>query len=418
MCPFETGVASDASTDVTTSSLRVSRFSLVLTSCLCFFIALLVACCTSGTGPSAQSGSLVLVNGMLIDGTGSAPTRNAVLVIEEGRITAVGASGTVSVPGWLRTIDVHGATILPGFVNAHVHDAFDKENLQAWAQDGVTTVRSLGGPSDFRFCDEVEADPFSARLVAAGPMISVPNGYPLVPWGSRYMLAVAFANDAREKVNQLLTSGADIIKIALESGQSFNMQIPTLSLEEASAVVETAHEHGTVVSAHVLVAKDLQRAAQAGVDDMAHMVVDNLPDTLIHAMVRNGTYWVPTIELWKNVGEELGEAAISNLRRFVTAGGKVVLGTDYAGYDRPFQLGMPMREISWMQEAGMKPMEIIVAATKHAAQVCNRGRDLGTLQAGRIADVLVVNGDPLRDLNSLEQVRLVLRNGVVIRSNP
>jgi len=230
------------------------------------------------------------------------------------------------------------------------------------------------------------------------------------------MLAVTSADDAREKVDQLLTSGADIIKIAIESGQSFNMQIPTLSPVEASAIVETAHQHGTVVSAHLLVSKDLNEAVEARADDIGHMVVDNLPDSLIGAMVRNGTYWVPTIELWKNVGQGLGEVAINNLRRFVAAGGQVVLGTDYAGYNKPFQLGMPMHEIEWMQEAGMTQMEIIIAATKHAAHVCNRDRDLGTLETGKIADVLVVNGDPLQDLHALEQVRLVLRNGVVIRS--
>jgi imidazolonepropionase-like amidohydrolase len=391
------------------AALRIIFFALSLPS---FGIG-----CSSVSDPSVQTGSLVLTNGTLIDGTGAAPVPDAVVVIEDGRVTAVGPAGEVSVPGWLRTVNVNRATILPGFINAHVHEAFDRENLQAWAQAGITTVRDLCGPSNFSFRDQVNTDPLCARLVAAGPMVSVPNGYPLVPWGSRNMLAITSADDARYKVAQLLMSGADIIKIAVESGQSFNMPIPTLSLEEASAIVETAHQHGTVVSAHVLVSKDLRQAVEAGADDIAHMVVDNLPDSLIDAMVQKGTYWVPTIELWKNVGQGLGEAAISNLRRFVAAGGKVVLGTDYAGYDAPFQLGMPIHEIEWMQEAGMTQMEIIVAATKHAAHACNRDQDLGTLETGKIADILVVEGDPLQDLHVLEEVRLVLRSGVVVWSD-
>ncbi len=399
------------------NEIEASLVRVILSIFLLFALSVMSAGCSSQTGPSVQNGSVVLTNGLLIDGTGAAPVQQAVVVIENGRITAVGSAGTVAVPAGLPILNVRGATILPGFINAHVHDAFDREHLRAWAQGGVTAVRDLCGPSDFSFRDEVNADPFCSRLIAAGPMVSVLNGYPLVPWGSRYMLAVVSPDDARDKVAQLLTAGADIIKIPVESGQSFNMTIPTLSLEEASAIVEAAHQHGTVVSAHVLVSKDLRQAVEAGADDIAHMVVDTLPDSLIQAMVRNGTYWVPTIELWKNVGQGLGEAAIGNLQRFVAAGGRVVLGTDYAGYNAPFQLGMPMHEIEWMQEAGMSPMEIIVAGTRNAAHACNRDGDLGTLEKGKIADLVVVEGDPLQDLHALEEVRLVLRNGVVIRSD-
>jgi imidazolonepropionase-like amidohydrolase len=145
------------------------------------------------------------------------------------------------------------------------------------------------------------------------------------------------------------------------------------------------------------------------------MVTDDLPDEVIQGMVASGTCWVPTLELWHNVGPEPGAVAISNLRRFVAAGGAVALGTDYAGYDRPFELGMPISEIEWMLEAGMTPMQAIVAATRNAARVCNRGGDLGTVEAGRIADLLVIEGDPLQDIRALLDVRMVIHNGVKIR---
>ena len=107
--------------------------------------------------------------------------------------------------------------------------------------------------------------------------------------------------------------------------------------------------------------------------------------------------------------------AVENLRRFVHAGGKVALGTDFSGAAKPFQLGMPMRELELMGQAGMTPMQIIVAATKNAAHVCNHDRTLGTLERGKLADLLVVNGDPLHDIHVLANVRLVVRNGTVIR---
>jgi imidazolonepropionase-like amidohydrolase len=276
-------------------------------------------------------------------------------------------------------------------------------------------VRDLAGPSTFTLRDELSADPKYARLVAAGPMVSVLNGYPAVPWGSPYILPVNSAEDARQKVGQLLDAGADIVKLAVESGENFGLTIPSLTPEEALAAVRTAHEHSTIASAHVLVSSDLWRALEAGVDDIAHMVVDSLPDSLISMMIRDSVIWEPTLELWKNVGYGFGDAAIRHLRKFVQAGGKVALGTDYAGYNKPFQLGMPIHEMEWMLEAGMTPMQVIVAGTKNAARVCNRHTDLGTLEVGKIADVLVVNGDPLADIHALTNVRLVIHNGVIIR---
>lgn len=277
-------------------------------------------------------------------------------------------------------------------------------------------MRDLCGPSAFALRDEWSHDPECARLVAAGPMVSVPDGYPTVPWGSSCLLPVTSVDDARLKVGALLDAGADIIKLAIESGQSFDRVIPSLTAEEAAAAVQVAHARGTHVSAHVLVSSDLGRALNTGADDIAHMVVGELPDSLIAKMVQTKVFWVPTLELWYNVDQSAGRSAVSNLRRFVQAGGQVVLGTDYDGYDKPFQLGMPIHEMEWMIEAGMTPMQVIVAGTKNAAHVCNREVDLGTLETGKVADVLVINGDPLRDIHAIANVRLVIHNGVVIRN--
>lgn len=408
-------------------------------------LVLLASCSPAGAGPIRQPSStatvtappatattkpasaplspaLALVNGTLIDGTGAAPVQNAVLIIRDGRIIATGSRSVVPVPEQAQVIDVQGDTILPGFVNAHVHGAYNLDKLEAWAQAGVTTVRDLGArsnPAPFSIRDEANRQPRYAHLVAAGPMVTVPGGYPIAIWGGTAVTATTPA-EARQAVNSLLDQGADVIKIALESGQVFGQPgLPMLAPEQVKAIVAAAHQRGTLVSAHVTVSSDLGLALDGGVDDVAHMVTDRLPDELISRMVTRGAYWEPTLELWKNVGHGLDQVAIDNLRRYVAAGGRVALGTDYEGYYTPFQLGMPMHEIEGMQAAGMTPMQIITAGTRDAARVCNIGKDLGTLEVGKIADVLIVQGDPLKDLGALGMVRWVIRQGAVIRSpNP
>ena len=360
---------------------------------------------------------VALVNGTLVDGTGAAPIRNAVLLMRQARIAAVGERAQVNIPSDAKIIDVQGATILPGLINAHVHQGYSEQNLKAWAQAGVTTIRDLGAsPADDLFArrDALLKDNANARLVAAGPLVTVPDGYPMVPWGMAG-LTVSSPADAARQVNQLLDSGADVIKIAMESGGSFRRNIPMLSAQEARAIVQAAHQRGGWVSAHVLRTPDLERALDAGADDIAHMVEDPLTDALIQRMVKEDVYWVPTLELWKRVGQQTDKRAVANLNRFVKGGGKVALGTDYAGYDAEFDLGLPVTEIELMQEASMTPMQIIVAATQNAARVCNLGHELGTLEPGKVADVLVVDGDPLQDLQALGRVRLVVHRGVIVR---
>jgi imidazolonepropionase-like amidohydrolase len=374
----------------------------------------LAGCCPA----LPTSADLALVGGTLIDGTGADPLPDAAVTIREGRITAAGTSTQVDIPETTQVIDVRGATILPGFINAHVHGSYDEDTLKAWAKGGVTTVRDMAtgrSPKDaFAFRDSVRDNLQCARLVAAGQMVTVPGGYPIARWGVN-SITVTSPEDARQKVNQLLDDGADFVKIPLESGVIFGQSMPMLSPEEAAAIIETAHARGTLVSAHVSVTQDLEKALDAGVDDIAHMVTDKLPDELVTRMIETGTYWVPTIELWKGVGYGLGRYVVDNLRRFVEAGGKVALGTDYAGApDVDFDLGMPIHEIEWMQEAGMTPLQIIVAATRHAAHVCNLDQEIGTLEVGKAADILVVDGDPLEDIHALTKARRVLREGATV----
>jgi imidazolonepropionase-like amidohydrolase len=357
--------------------------------------------------------AVALVNGQLIDGTGAPPVAAAVLVFSHGRIQAVGPRDKVDMPSGAVTIDVNGGTILPGIVNAHVHQAHLTANLRAWAQAGVTTVRDMSGSQEsFIAAKQALQDVDSARLVPASGIMTPPGGY-----GSVFVHSV---RDAKQTVVKQLESGAKLIKIAIEDrlqGRKWNL----LSSEVGAAIVATAHARGALVSAHVSRTAHVERALEIGVDDLAHMIVDPLSEPLAKKVVNKGLYWVPTLELWHCVSQlhQLPwiEQAQENLRRFVGVGGKVALGTDFSGYRCNFDHGMPTTEIKLMSEAGMTPHQIIMAATANAAHVCNLDNEVGTLEVGKSADTLVVRGDPLEDLTRLDDVVLVVNRGDVIRAS-
>lgn len=376
--------------------------------------------CTGTEITSRIDEGMVLINAFVIDGTGAEPIDDAVIVISDGRISAVEQLSELEISSHAETIDVYGATILPGFINSHVHAGYSSSNLRAWARAGVTTVRDLGADHSLNLAairDNLLTEPTNARLAIAGPILTEPSGYPIIPFGGSSALTIATVEDARNTVNALIDEGMDVIKVAVEYGEIFGREIPVLSDEKLEEIVRAAHGRGTLVSAHISVSQDLERALDAEADDLAHMAVDVVSDALIERMIAEDVSWVPTLELWQGVGYGFVDIGKENLRRFVAAGGKVALGTDYAGYWTPFELGMPMTEIRLMQEAGMTPMQIIVAATRNAAHVCNRETDLGTLEEGKIADILVVEGNPLDDLSTLLNVRMVIKDGIIIHNS-
>ncbi|MBT8294313.1 MAG: amidohydrolase family protein [Eudoraea sp.] len=378
------------------------------------FVLIFTLAIGSAQCESAQNDrSLVIEGGILINGTGSAPASGTIVVISNGRIVQVGPRTRVKMPGNSKVIDVGGATILPGFINAHVHRSYNLEKLYVWAQSGVTTVRDLAAyppTSSYELRDSFNKDPRTARLVAAGPQMTagfVPSGYPS-------SVLIYTVKQARAEAKRILKEGADQLKIMLESNLGYADRV--LSEEAARAIVEIAHRHGKKVSAHVSLSRDIKKAINVGADDLAHMVIDKLPGDLINEIVEAGIYWTPTLEMWQGVlSKEYLAISLDNLSRFSKAGGKVALGSDYGGTYADFDLGMPMKEIQLMHQAGMSPSDIIVSATKNAADVCGLGSELGTLEQGKIADILVIDGDPLKDFASLNNVRLVIKSGVIIR---
>jgi imidazolonepropionase-like amidohydrolase len=355
---------------------------------------------------------IVLSGGTLIDGNGGPPQTDMDVVVLEDRIAAVGPRGTTPIPAGAMTLDLRGRTVLPGFMNAHAHYTHVVSNLFTWGREGVTTVRNL-------VCDWAEyqsckafirqwSDPRIPRVLFTGPCLDVPGGrwYPYRTNG--YWLTSI--EDARAKVNFILDNGADLIKVYLEDGSAWGESYAVMPPEMLRAIVETAHARKARVTAHVQVLRILEMALDCGVDDIAHSILDRLiPEDVIARMVQSDTYLVPTLEIYGPGG--LRTMAQANLKRLVDGGVHVALGTDF---EPGLQTGMPSIEMQLMLEAGLTPMQMIVAATKHAAHVCGLDAELGTAEPGKIADILVVDGDPLVDVNVLKNNRiLVIHNGLI-----
>ena len=365
-----------------------------------------------------ENGAVYLTNCRVIDGTGAAPVTNAVVVFEEGIIMAIGASDSIAIPKGAKVIDLSGATVMPGFINAHVHDAYNEQNLETWLRAGVTTVRDES-PRVVDFLaqrDRLNEELAHARIVSATPILTVPDGY-----GHVYFTSAATAS---EVVSEYIADGAEIVKISIEDDlQGRTWEMPTY--EMVKAIVDTAHNGGCKVSVHISHERNLQWAIDAGVDDISHMVVEPVSKETAERMVQKGIYWVPTLELWNGVSEKHRlkwiDVAVENLSTFYKAGGKVALGTDFAGYSISFDTGLPITEVNLMRQAGMTPMDIIVAGTKNAAHVCGMESTLGTVEVGKIADLFVVNGDPISEGAPFEDtflsVRMVVHGGEIVVEN-
>ncbi len=356
---------------------------------------------------------IAIINGTLIDGNGTDPIKDAALIINGSRISAVGKRTEIAIPAGAKIIDAQGGTILPGFINTHVHYGFDERNLAEWAAGGVTTVRDEGVINGrplkelLQWRKDISSDPKYARLVSAGQMISVPGGY-----GD---LIVNSEVDARQKVLEEIQTGVDLIKISLEDGYAGKSGLPKLSQTEIDTIIVAAHEINLRVSGHVTQARYLNILVDSGIDDIAHLAYDPISPDVLQKMVDQGIYLVPTFTVFRNYGAP-DYSLVTNLSNFVKLGGKVALGNDYGGGPKEFELGIPMIEIEMMSKSGMTPMQIIQASTSNAAHVVGLEDQIGTLESGKIADILIIDGNPLEDLQNLIRINTVIHNGVIIRS--
>ena len=261
---------------------------------------------------------VALYNARIINGLGDAPIENGVLLYnKDGIIEDIGKKGDFEIPDTYLKIDLKGYTMMPGFINAHVHQAYDEQNLRSWFHSGVTTVRDLGPQSSFDFIkvrDEFNKKFKNARIVSSTPIITTPGGY-----GRKVVSSV---DEAIATVNDYINNGVDIVKISVESrlqGRRYNQ----LSLEEVKAITQTANTRGIHVAVHISWSSDIRLALDGGAKEFSHMVIDPISNELLQEILDRDIIWVPTLELWHNVSKQFNinydTLAMNNLRRFYQA---------------------------------------------------------------------------------------------------
>ena len=350
-------------------------------------------------GPPA----LAVVGAAVFDGGGGPPLPGRTVVAAGGVIERVGPVGRTVPPAGAVVVDGAGATLLPGFVDAHVHLGFYPP-AQVLA-GGVTTVRDLGWPAErLAALGARAAAPGAAspRLLAAGQIVTVPGGYPTrAPWAPPGTARpVDGPAEAAAAVAELAEAGAAVIKVALDDRVG-----PTLPAPVLAAIVEAAVERGLGVTAHVGTAAEAAKALAVGVGELAHWPFDPrpLPDPLVDALAE-AVVAVPTLHIDPSPARRAG------VRRFVARGGRVVYGTDLGNQGPP--PAVDTEELRLLVEAGLPPAQALAAATSLAAAHLGLA-GTGRVVAGARADLLLVDGDPLADLAALSRVRLVTRDGWV-----
>lgn len=408
--------------------------------------------------------SLAIVGGTLIDGMGGDPVRSGVVVIEDGRVVAAGPEKSVTIPANAKRLDASGRTILPGFIDCHVHGTYRARDMRQHLLNtptynvlrsldifretlacGITTARDMGG-ADAGFRAAIEEGHIDGpRLLISLGMISQTGGHGdyWVPAGMRIQKRMWLPNtvadgveEIRRVVRELLMRGADFIKICATGGITSvtdSWDEPQFTIAEIRTAVEEAAAKRRRVAVHAEGVEGIRNAVAAGIHTLEHgwFLDEESADT----MIKSGTWWVPTLALvplsvkrrgedksW--AGHQMGQEDVKDSEIYrlmqdqipvwkdaVRRGVKVAMGTDQS---HRLLVGENMVELEFMVNwLGMSPMDVIVASTSRAAE-CIERPELGAVTPGKIADVLVVDGDPLDDirvLQSRDRIHMVMKAG-------
>ena len=398
---------------------------------------------------STQSGRWLVRNANLVDGTGSPGRPSHSVLVVGSTIAWVGPTAQEPEGSFDRVVDATGGTVLPGLINSHVHVCNDgAPDLFAQVRDdsipvatirgarsaqlalgsGTTTVRDCGAANGvaLELAQAIDSGLVEgARVRAAGRVITMTGGH------GHFMGREADGVDAvRHAVRKELQGGAHFIKAMATGGVLTPGVKPTqtaLLKEELAAVVQEAHNAGKRVATHAIGQEGIRNALLAGVDSIEHGFY--LDEELFELAVARGTYLVPTLLAISGIateGEQGGAPAWmiekaqlevqrsqEMFRAAVGSGMKIAAGTD-AG--TPFNGHDALdRELALMVQIGLSPMQAIVAATANAAELLDLGDRIGTVEPGKLADLIVVDGDPLTDISHISKVLLVAKQGVRYR---
>ena len=420
------------------------------------FVLTLAILCPAMWGQAGAAGAktIVIRAGRLLDVKTGKTLTNQTIVIQGDKIASVGADAQI--PAGAQVIDLSNATVLPGLIDAHTHLTMNPNfgysmlansvarqaligahNARVTLEAGFTTVRNVGAfnYSDVALRDAINAgDVPGPRMLVSGPPLSITGGHcdnNLLPFEDHATNpGVADGVEAvQHKTREIIKYGADLIKICATGGvlsHGDNPQASQYTREEMKAIVADAHRLGRKVAAHAHGAQGIVWASESGVDSIEHG--SYIDDAGIAEMKKDGTYLVPTLYLmdwfFENAekigtppeliakGREVMPAARKNVARAFAAGVKVGFGTDAAVYPH----GLNAHEFAVMVKLGMTPLGAIQAATVNDADLLGWPDKIGTIEAGKWADLIAVDGDPLADVSTLERVKFVMKGGEVVKN--
>jgi imidazolonepropionase-like amidohydrolase len=419
-------------------------------------IAFISVVATAQNTPPSPVRHVVIRAGRLLDVKTGNTLTNQAIVIEGDRIVSVGPAASVKAAPDASIVDLPHATVMPGMIDAHTHLTFNPQfgyetlgisvprealigarNAHVTLEAGFTAVRNVGarGYSDIALRDAINAgDVPGPRIVASGPALSITGGHcdnNLLPFeyhATQEGVADGVEN-VQHKVREIIKYGADVIKVCATGGVLSKGDDPNHSqftMEEMKAIVAEAHRLGRKVAAHAHGAEGVRWASDAGVDSVEHGHL--MDDASIATLKKNGTYLVPTLYLvdWQRENaatthlpeyarkkmDLVSQMGQNNARKAIAAGVKIGMGTDAAVYPH----GLNAHELAVYVRLGMTPLQAIQTTTVNDADLLGWSDRIGTLEPGKYADIIAVDGDPLKDVAVLQNVKFVMKGGEVVKN--